>query len=84
MNMVVKDEIYIVKGIRISPCKCCVIELDVGIMPIEQDQIYWCVDCGFTIPDLNIWWFSSTLFRPIDYTFAEEAIEKAFQETCII
>ncbi len=84
MGKVIKDKLYPVKEIRISPCQCKSVELDVGINHESKGSFYYCPTCSCVISEGDTWWFNSVLFRPLDYSFANEAIEKAFEQTFVV
>lgn len=83
-GVIKEGDIFPITGIRESICKCPHPELNIGVVTNDGD-FSACVVCGIeAAPKDNYWWFCSSRFRLIDYSFADEAIEKAFQETFVV
>lgn len=77
-------DIFTILGIRDSFCHCPYPELNIGVATPEEHHD-GCHICGIGKEATdNYWWFCSSRFRLIDYSFADQAIEKAFQETFVV
>jgi hypothetical protein len=67
-NLVIKDETYVIQGIRIAPCKCKYVLLDVGIKNTFGYIKTGCRHCGHLVPmaDNDVCYFSEEAFAPLD------------------
>ena len=72
-NGVIKGKIFEIIEVRKGPCNCVPIVFNIGITHIFNCMM--CMEC-YTNFDTNdsMWWFSSSLFRPIQYNSATEEL----------
>lgn len=83
-GVIKEGDIFPIIGIRESICKCSHPELNIGVKAPEEHHD-GCHICGIGKDAIDDWWwFCSSRFRLIDYSFADEAIENAFQETFVV
>lgn len=76
-GLVKKGEIYTIKGLQKSNCKCHEIEIDVGV--IGDSSLGECLVCNTTFKkSISIWWFSEKLFVPLEYN--QEEINELIKE----
>jgi hypothetical protein len=62
-NVVVKGQIYVVKGLKVCPI-CGHLDVDVGIKPPVK-SFSTCSGCGTCI-ESSIWWLRASRFAPIE------------------
>lgn len=61
-----EGEVFVIRGLMASPCKCGVLVLDVGINSNGNER-YKCVYCGDIVKKHpNVFWFGNALFKPLD------------------
>ena len=69
-GIVKEGDVFTVKGLRESTCKCNDIEIHVGIYDTLGYNSYRnsCMICGWQgeLTTSNVWWFSNILFAPLD------------------
>lgn len=69
-EVVKEGEIYTIKALRTSTCKCSEVEIDVGVLDKGEFSLYQtiCRKCGVEHNEgtNGTWWFSETRFRPLD------------------
>lgn len=67
-KIVIKDNIYVIKGLKIAECKCgLVVDIGADATTDEIGGTYYCVSCknNYTLED-NKAWILPSLFRPLD------------------
>jgi len=80
-NKIKRGQIFIIKGLRKSECKCNEIEIDVGI-PTEGGYCK-CLRCGYKAKHrVSAWWFSETNFAPLEYN--ANAIKELIEQPIVI
>lgn len=60
-----KDSPYTINGLKVSPCNCKMILIDVGIKAKGTHDL--CRICNYEEHNIDrIWWFSENCFKPLD------------------
>lgn len=69
-GVVKEGELYTIKALRTTTCKCSEVEIDVGVLAREGAHIYQlnCLKCGSIcyVGNDRTYWLSETRFRPLD------------------
>ena len=75
---VVSGRIYTIKGLRINPCSCCNVLIDIGI---RGDKPMKCF-CGLVYEANGAWWFHESRFAPLDADISEltEILEQPIKQ----
>lgn len=80
-GVVKRGNIYIIKGLRSSSCKCQEVEIDVGIKSSSKHTM--CTNCKHkTLDHTDIWWLSETRFAPLEYN--QDAINELLGQPILI
>lgn len=62
-----EGDLFTIKGLRDSLCKCGHVLIDIGFKSSSIPSNSVCVTCKIKSENISgIWWFSETNFRPLD------------------
>ena len=77
-GVIKRVQIFTIKGLRESYCKCNMVEIDIGI---EESGNHRCSFCGWrSIEVWQQWWFSEHRFAPLEYD--QQAIDELLEQPC--